>query len=67
MLYGIDKSDLRKIKDMSLKNIWALIKTQMTRCIHCTRCIVATEVVGVNELGAIGREDMQITTYLKKL
>ena len=41
-----------------------LIKTQMTRCIHCTRCIrFATEVAGVEELGAIGRgENMQITT-----
>jgi len=45
-----------------------LIKTQMTRCIHCTRCIrFATEVAGVPELGAIGRgEDMQITTYLEQ-
>ena len=45
-----------------------LIKTQMTRCIHCTRCIrFATEVAGVSELGAIGRgEDMEITTYLEK-
>ena len=44
-----------------------LIKTQMTRCIHCTRCVrFATEVAGVPELGAIGRgEDMQITTYLE--
>ena len=45
-----------------------LIKTQMTRCIHCTRCIrFATEVAGIPELGAIGRgEDMEITTYLEK-
>jgi len=45
-----------------------LIKTQMTRCIHCTRCVrFATEVAGVPELGAIGRgEDMEITTYLEK-
>ena len=45
-----------------------LIKTQMTRCIHCTRCIrFATEIAGVSELGAVGRgEDMQITTYLEK-
>ena len=45
-----------------------LIKTQMTRCIHCTRCIrFATEVAGITELGAIGRgEDMEITTYLEK-
>jgi NADH-quinone oxidoreductase subunit G len=45
-----------------------LIKTIMTRCIHCTRCIrFATEVAGIPELGAIGRgEDMEITTYLEK-
>ena len=45
-----------------------LIKTQMTRCIHCTRCIrFATEVAGIPEIGATGRgEDMEITTYLEK-
>jgi len=50
------------------KNMGPLIKTQMTRCIHCTRCVrFATEIAGVPELGAIGRgEDMQITTYLEQ-
>jgi len=45
-----------------------LIKTIMTRCIHCTRCVrFATEIAGIPELGAIGRgEDMEITTYLEK-
>jgi len=45
-----------------------LIKTQMTRCIHCTRCVrFANEVAGVPEIAAIGRgEDMEITTYLEK-
>ena len=45
-----------------------LIKTEMTRCIHCTRCIrFATEVAGIPELGAVGRgEDMEITTYLER-
>ena len=45
-----------------------LIKTIMTRCIHCTRCVrFATEVGGVTEIGAIGRgENMEITTYLEK-
>src|SRR5262249_27935188 len=49
------------------KYLGALVKTVMTRCIHCTRCIrFATEVAGVPELGAIGRgEDMEITTYLE--
>src|SRR5262245_51310243 len=44
-----------------------LVKTIMTRCIQCTRCIrFATEVAGVPELGATGRgEDMEITTYLE--
>ncbi len=50
------------------KYIGPLIKTYMTRCIHCTRCIrFMTEVAGVEELGAIGRgEDMEITTYLER-
>jgi len=43
-----------------------LIATEMTRCIHCTRCVrFGQEVAGVMELGAIGRgEDMKITTFL---
>ncbi len=45
-----------------------LVKTIMTRCIHCTRCVrFAEEVAGVEEIGAIGRgENMQITSYLEK-
>ena len=45
-----------------------LIKTEMTRCIHCTRCVrFASEIAGIPELGAIGRgEDTEITTYLEK-
>ena len=44
-----------------------LVKTVMTRCIQCTRCVrFVTEVAGVPELGATGRgEDMEITTYLE--
>ena len=50
------------------KNLGPLIKTMMTRCIQCTRCVrFMTEVAGVEELGAIGRgEDMEITTYLER-
>jgi NADH-quinone oxidoreductase subunit G len=50
------------------KNLGPLIKTAMTRCIQCTRCVrFMTEVAGVEELGAIGRgEDMEITTYLEQ-
>ena len=69
MFYGIDKSRFKENKRLvPEKNMGPLIKTQMTRCIHCTRCVrFATEVAGVPELGAIGRgEDMQITTYLEQ-
>ncbi len=69
MYYGIDKSRFKENKRyVPEKYMGPLIKTQMTRCIHCTRCVrFATEVAGVTELGAIGRgEDMQITTYLEK-
>ena len=69
MFYGIDKSRFKENKRyVPEKYMGPLIKTQMTRCIHCTRCIrFATEVAGVSELGAIGRgENMQITTYLEK-
>ncbi|MBC7521154.1 MAG: NADH-quinone oxidoreductase subunit G [Sandarakinorhabdus sp.] len=50
------------------KHMGPLIKTIMTRCIHCTRCVrFAQEVAGVEEIGAIGRgENMQITSYLEK-
>ncbi len=69
MFYGIDKSRFKENKRyVPEKYMGPLIKTQMTRCIHCTRCIrFATEVAGVPELGAIGRgENMEITTYLEK-
>jgi NADH-quinone oxidoreductase subunit G len=50
------------------KNMGPLIKTVMTRCIHCTRCVrFSEEVAGVDEIGALYRgEGMQITTYLEQ-
>ena len=50
------------------KYMGPLIKTIMTRCIHCTRCVrFSEEIAGVDEIGAVGRgEDMQITTYLEE-
>ena len=69
MFYGVDKSRFKENKRaVTEKNMGPLIKTQMTRCIHCTRCVrFATEVAGVPEIGAIGRgEDMEITTYLEQ-
>ncbi|HEY4142582.1 MAG TPA: NADH-quinone oxidoreductase subunit NuoG, partial [Pseudolabrys sp.] len=68
MAYGHDGSryqeNKRAVED---KYIGPLVKTIMTRCIHCTRCIrFSQEIAGVPELGAIGRgEDMEITTYLE--
>ena len=68
MGYGLDTSrfaeNKRAVED---KYLGALIKTTMTRCIQCTRCIrFSAEVAGVAEMGAIGRgEDMEITTYLE--
>ena len=69
MFYGLDLSRFTENKrSVKEKHMGPLIKTEMTRCIHCTRCIrFATEVAGIDEIGAIGRgEDMQITTYLEK-
>jgi len=50
------------------KYMGPLIKTIMTRCIHCTRCVrFSEEIAGVDEIGALYRgEDMQITTYLER-
>ena len=69
MAYGVDASRyVENKRAVEEKYIGPLVKTIMTRCIHCTRCIrFSTEVAGVSELGAIGRgEDMEITTYLEQ-
>ncbi|HEY5795884.1 MAG TPA: NADH-quinone oxidoreductase subunit NuoG [Bosea sp. (in: a-proteobacteria)] len=69
MAYGVDNSryaeNKRAVED---KYIGPLVKTSMTRCIQCTRCVrFTTEVAGASDLGAIGRgEDMEITTYLEQ-
>uniref|UniRef100_A0A1Q3FLK2 NADH-ubiquinone oxidoreductase 75 kDa subunit, mitochondrial n=1 Tax=Culex tarsalis TaxID=7177 RepID=A0A1Q3FLK2_CULTA len=62
----IDHSGKRAVED---KDIGPLVKTIMTRCIHCTRCIrFASEIAGVDDLGTTGRgNDMQIGTYVEKL
>jgi len=65
MAYGFDRSRYEENKRaVPEKEMGPLIKTVMTRCIHCTRCIrFAAEVAGVEEIGALGRgEDMEITT-----
>ncbi len=55
----------RSVED---KYMGPLVKTEMTRCIHCTRCIRFTEdIAGTTELGATGRGNhMEITTYIEK-
>ncbi|EAU40382.1 NADH dehydrogenase gamma subunit [Fulvimarina pelagi HTCC2506] len=69
MAYGVDSSryveNKRAVED---KYIGPLVKTIMTRCIHCTRCVrFTTEVAGISELGLVGRgEDAEITTYLEQ-
>lgn len=69
MGYGRDVSRYtegkRVVKD---KDIGPLVQTEMTRCIHCTRCVrFGEEIAGLRELGATGRgEDMEIGTYVEK-
>ncbi len=66
--YGRDVSRFaEKKRVVKHKYIGPLIATDMTRCIHCTRCIrMLREVAGKMELGATGRgENMEIGTYIE--
>ncbi len=69
MAYGVDKNrfaeNKRAVED---KYLGPLVKTEMNRCIHCTRCVrFTTEVAGITEMGLLGRgEDAEITSYLEK-
>jgi len=69
MGYGRDISRYndgkRVVKD---KDLGPLVSTDMTRCIHCTRCVrFSQEIEGQQELGTIGRgEDMKISMYVEK-
>ncbi|XP_063286148.1 NADH-ubiquinone oxidoreductase 75 kDa subunit, mitochondrial [Pelobates fuscus] len=70
MMFGSDRSRFldgkRAVED---KNIGPLVKTIMTRCIQCTRCIrFAIEIAGVDDLGTTGRgNEMQVGTYVEKM
>jgi NADH-quinone oxidoreductase subunit G len=69
MAYGGNDSRYDEHKrSVTEKNMGPLVKTVMTRCIHCTRCVrFAQEVAGVEEIGALGRgEHMEISTYLEQ-
>ena len=68
MGFGQDQSVYEDTKrSVDDDDLGALISTEMTRCIHCTRCVrFGEEVAGVRELGATGRgEHMQIGTFVK--
>jgi NADH dehydrogenase (ubiquinone) Fe-S protein 1 len=70
LFFGFAKRRFYKYKRVvSDKDLGAIIKTVMTRCIHCTRCIrFATEVAGVEELGIFGRGgDSEVGTYVDKV
>lgn len=67
--YGSDRSRYREEKRaVEDKNFGPLIKTNMTRCIHCTRCARFLEdIAGTTEIGTFGRgENMEINTFLEK-
>ncbi|MDI9818933.1 MULTISPECIES: NADH-quinone oxidoreductase subunit NuoG [unclassified Legionella] len=68
MGFGYDSSEYEESKrSVADDDLGSLIATEMTRCIHCTRCVrFGEEVAGLRELGATGRgEAMQIGTYVK--
>ncbi|MCW8387162.1 NADH-quinone oxidoreductase subunit NuoG [Fluoribacter dumoffii] len=68
MGYGADASEYTETKrSVDDDNLGTLIATEMTRCIHCTRCVrFGEEIAGLRELGATGRgEHMQIGTYVQ--
>ncbi|KAK9323643.1 hypothetical protein V1517DRAFT_319954 [Lipomyces orientalis] len=71
MRYGSDRGRFKEIagkRAVEDKDLGPLIKTEMTRCIHCTRCVrFSNDVAGAPELGTSGRgNEMQIGTYLQK-
>jgi len=69
MGYGRDVSRYQENKRVVQdRNIGPLVQTDMTRCIHCTRCVrFGEEIAGLRELGATGRgEHMEIGTYIEK-
>lgn len=74
MAHGNDRSRFAEVhfegkSAIEDKNIGPLVKTIMTRCIQCTRCVrFGNEIAGVEELGTTGRGgEMQIGTYVEKM
>ena len=67
--FGMSKKRFYNFKRVVMdKNLGLIVKTVMTRCIHCTRCVrFAREVAGVNDLGMFGRGlKSEIGTYIQK-
>ncbi len=64
---GISRYTERK-RTVRDENLGPLVSTDMTRCIHCTRCVrFGQEIAGIQELGTMGRgEDMAISTSIEK-
>lgn len=70
MVFGSDRGRFYESKrSVEDKYCGPLVKTIMTRCIHCTRCVrFGTEVAGVEDLGTTGRgRDTEIGTYIEKM
>ena len=70
MVFGSDRGRFTEPKRaVADKNLGPLVKTVMTRCIHCTRCIrFAKEVAGTDDLGITGRgRDAEVGTYVEKV
>jgi NADH dehydrogenase (ubiquinone) Fe-S protein 1 len=70
MIFGGDRGRYIELKrSVEDKELGPVIKTIMTRCIHCTRCVrYAEEIAGIPVLGTMGRgKDMEIGTYLSTI
>lgn len=71
MRYGSDRGRYHEVagkRSVEDKNLGPLVKTVMTRCIHCTRCVrFANDIAGAQEMGSTGRgNDLQIGTYIER-
>jgi NADH dehydrogenase/NADH:ubiquinone oxidoreductase subunit G len=70
LFFGLTKKRFYSFKRVVMnKNIGPIVKTVMTRCIHCTRCVrFATEIAGVENMGTFGRGlQSEIGTYVEKI
>ena len=70
MIFGSDRGRFTEAKrSVHDKNLGPLVKTVMTRCIHCTRCVrFAKEVAGIEDLGVTGRgRDSEVGTYVERV